>query len=344
MAPKQRNRENKALPRGWRYKHGAYHYRVPEKARHHWDGKSEFKLGRTLAEAHQVFASRVGYEGSVTTMDQLCDRYTIEVLPGKATATQKSNQYSLKRIRKAFAGNRVSAIQPKHLYAYLDHTVKHESPKKAALDHEVLSHMFTNAIRWGVISTHPMTDKKVVKPSTGKGRKVVPVLNDLVAMIPTLPRKWQLYVGLKLWTGRRKGELLRLTRQDVFDDGLRFVDNKDPDNVFILSWEPEVAKLIRELQALHQGIGSAYLFHTRTGQPYIKEDGTTSGFDSIWQRYRNKAFNDGVISVRFTEHDMRKVRASQLSAEQAQELLQHTNAKTTARYRPGRKVVRIEQK
>ncbi len=341
MTPKPRSKINRGLPKGWRFKHGAYRYRVPEYCRHHWDGKTEFTLGKTLAEAHEVFSRRVGFEGKVMTMAQLCDRYALEVLPGKKPATQRSNQYSIRRIRKAFGSNRVTAIRPVDIYQYQDHTIKTESAKKAALDHEVLSHMFTHAIRWGVIHTHPMSGKKVVKPSTGRGRKVVPLLSDLMALIPTLPRKWQIYVGLKLWTGRRKGELLSLTRQDILDEGLRFVDNKDAENVFILSWESEVRKLVKELQALPQGIGSPYLFHTRGGQPYIKPDGTTSGFDSIWQRYRNKAFKEGIISVRFTEHDLRKVRASQLTAEQAQHLLQHASAKTTARYRPGRKIVSI---
>ena len=339
MAPRKRSDENRKLPARWRYKHGAYYFRVPESAREHWENKRDFRLGKTLAEAHANFAARVGYEGNVVLMEHLCDRYTIEVVPGKSPATQRSNQYSIQRIRKAFAGNRVSAIQPVHLYAYQDHMLKTESPKKAALDHEVMSHMFTMAIRWGVIRTHPMVNKGVVKPSAGRGRKVLPIQRDLIALMGMLPRKWQLYVGLKIWTGRRKGELLSLTRSDVSEDGLRFVDNKNRDNVFTLAWEPEVRRLIRELQQLNQGIGNVYLFHTRDGQPYIKPDGTTSGFDSIWQRYRNKAFSEGIISVRFTEHDMRKVRASELSAEQAQELLQHTNAAMTRRYRPGKKII-----
>lgn len=344
MTPRKRSDANKKLPALWRFKHGAYFFRVPPEARHHWDNKTEFRLGRTLAEAHAEYARRVGYEGKVQLMEDLCDRYTLEVIPKKAPATQRSNQYSIQRIRKAFAGNRVSAIQPVHLYAYQDHVIKTESVKKAALDHEVMSHMFTMAIRWGVIRSHPMVNKGVVKPSTGKGRKVVPAQQELLALIAALPRKLQLYVGLKIWTGRRKGELLRLTRSDVTEEGLRFADNKNPDNAFTLAWEPETRRLIRELQQVNQGIGSTYLFHTRDGQPYIKPDGTTSGFDSIWQRYRNKAFDAGVISVRFTEHDLRKVRASELSADQAQQLLQHTNPAMTARYRPGRKVVRIEQK
>lgn len=343
MTPRKRTSGNQALPKGWRFKNGAYRYRVPFDARHHWDNKNEFTLGKTLAEAHQTFAQRIGYEGTVTTMDQLCDRYTIEILPKKAPATQRSNQLSLARIRKALHGNQVSAIQPVHLYALQDHTIKTESAKKAALDHEVLSHLFTLAIRWGVINVHPMVGKKVVKPSVGPGRKVLPSRQDLIALIDTLPRKWQLYVGLKIWTGRRKGELLRLTRADVTDEGMRFRNNKPPYNEFTLAWEPETRKIVQALLQLNQGVGSHYLFHTRTGQPYIKPDGDTSGFDSIWQRYRNKAFETGVIAVRFTEHDIRKVRPSELPADQAQELLQHTNAAMTARYRP-QTVVRLEQK
>lgn len=343
MTPRKRTKANSKLPAGWRLKHGAYYYRVPEKVRQHWDNKQDFRLGKTLSEAHATFAQRVGYEGKVVLMEHLCDRYTLEIVPSKAPATQRSNQYSIQRIRSAFAGNQVSAIKPVHIYAYQDHAIKTQSRKKAALDHEVLSHMFTHAIRWGVVNGHPMVNKKVVKPSTGKGRKVVPTQQDLLALIAVLPRKLQLYVGLKLWTGRRKGELLRLTRSDVTDEGLRFADNKNPDNVFTLAWEPETRRLVRELQQLNQGIGSQYLFHTRTGQPYIKPDGNTSGFNTIWSRYRDKAFRDGVISVKFTEHDLRKVRASQLTAEQAQELLQHTNPSMTGRYRPGAKVVRIEQ-
>jgi integrase len=315
---------------------------VPKGAEHHWDNKTEFKLGKSLAEAHATFSERIGYEGQVLTMDQLCDRYSTEVIPKKAHATQKLNRFSIGRIRKAFSGNRVNAIQPQHLYAYQDHTLREESPKKAALDHEVLSHMFTCAIRWGVIAVHPMTDKKVVKPPTGPGRNVLPTLQDISALAATMPIKWKLYIALKVWTGRRKAELLRIKRSDLTEDGIRFTDAKNKDRSFIIAWEPETRAIVKEILRLPGHIKGMHLFSTREGKPYINEQGDTSGFNSIWQRYRNAAFEQGKISVKFTEHDMRKVRASQLKPEQAQELLQHTNPKMTDRYRP-KKVVRIEQ-
>lgn len=343
MSPKPRASSNKDLPTGWRRKGNSIYYRVPKGAEHHWDNKTEFKLGSSLAEAHATFSERIGYEGRVLTMDQLCDRYSTEIIPTKAVATQKLNKLSIGRIRKAFSGNRVNAIEPVHLYEYQAHMLKEESLKKARLDHEVLSHMFTCAIKWGVIKIHPMTAKKVVKPRAAPSRTVVPTLKDLSELAAMMPEKWALYIALKVWTGRRKAEILRLKRSDIGEDGMRFVDAKDKDRVFTLAWEPETRAIVDRILRLPGNVKGMHLFSTRTGKPYINEEGDTSGFDSIWQRYRNKAYEQGKISVKFREHDMRKVRASQLDAAQAQELLQHTNANMTERYRP-QKVVRIEQK
>ncbi len=71
MTPRKRNSENQKLPARWRFKHGAYYYRVPTGAGQHWDGKKDFRLGKTLAEAHATFAARIGYEGKVVLMDDL---------------------------------------------------------------------------------------------------------------------------------------------------------------------------------------------------------------------------------------------------------------------------------
>ena len=54
-----RKKEHKGLPSRWRWKHGAYQYRVPSGQEHLWDYKKEFRLGKTLSEAHVVYAGRI---------------------------------------------------------------------------------------------------------------------------------------------------------------------------------------------------------------------------------------------------------------------------------------------
>lgn len=331
--PRKRNPENRGLPARWRFARGAYYYQVPPGLESAWDGKQTFRLGKTLSEAHATYAARVRSSDSVSTMAQLCDRYTLEVLPGKAPATQRSNQYSLKRIRKAFGHNPVAAIQPHHVYQYRDHTGAVESRKKANLDLEVLSHLFTKAIQWGARVDHPMTGKKVTKFTLKSSRRKVYVPDgELAAFASILPRKWQLFVSLLVWTGRRKAELLRVTLHDLTEDGIRFTDGKNPDDAFIVAWTPETRQIVQGLLGERQKVGSVYLIANRSGQPYIKPDGTTSGLDSIWQRYQRQALDRGLISARFTIHDLRRKRASEMTLPAAQALLRHTTPATTRRH------------
>ena len=163
MSPRKRLPDNRKLPERWAFKHGAYYYRPRKLESHLFDHKAWFRLGRELHTAHRVFAERIEITGDITTMTELCDRYEVEVLPRKAPATQKSNRYSLQRIRLAFCAKRnpVKALRPIHIRQYKDAVAKKHSKKKANLDLEVLSHLFTMAIEWGVIDEHIMTDKRV---------------------------------------------------------------------------------------------------------------------------------------------------------------------------------------
>ncbi len=77
-------------------------------------------------------------------------------------------------------------------------------------------------------------------------------------------------------------------------------------------------------------IGSIWLFCTSTGQPYIKDDDTTSGFDSIWQRAIKKALAETALEERFTEHDICAKTASDVAdVDHAAQLRGHINKATT---------------
>lgn len=140
----KRSRQNLGLPARWRYRKGLYWYRVPVDVKHLWDNKTEFRLGVTLPEAFRVYAERLGSAEALrpVTMDDLADRYQLQVVPTKRPATQKSNLISLGYIRSAFGANPVDAIQPPHIYQFRDALAAQKSKKVANLALEVLSHMF----------------------------------------------------------------------------------------------------------------------------------------------------------------------------------------------------------
>ena len=350
MMPKPKNKENKPLPKRWRLKHGAYYYRVPPGLEHYWDGKTEFRLGKTLSEAHRTFADRAHLNENITKMEQLCDRYELEVVPDKAASTQKSNHYSIQRLRKVFRGNDVAAIEPVHIYQYRDHIGKTESEKKANLDLEVLSHMFTKSIEWGLRKDHPMTNKKVVKFSLEARDRYVEDW-ELIEFLSVAGAFLNAYLNLKGLTGLDKADMLSIPTKGIGSDMLTVPGRKKNksktkkrrqvhrDRYFpYVDREGHSTGIKEAIDAILALPGrpdiTAHLFCTTRGEdkgkPYIKPDGDTSGFDSIWKRRMAKALKETQLSERFTEHDLRAKVSSDIDTDEAaQQQMDHANINTT---------------
>lgn len=77
----------------------------------------------------------------------------------------------------------------------------------------------------------------------------------------------------------------------------------------------------------------SFLFSNRRGKGYFNEaTGLCNGWDSIWQRFMDRILAETKVQERFTEHDLRaKVGSDAASLEKARALLQHADARTTAR-------------
>jgi integrase len=78
---------------------------------------------------------------------------------------------------------------------------------------------------------------------------------------------------------------------------------------------------------------SPFLFCNRRGKGYFNETtGLCNGWDSMWQQFMDRVLAETKVQERFTEHDLRaKVGSDAASLEKARALLQHADARTTAR-------------
>jgi len=328
MPPKSRNRDNLGLPRRWRIRYGAYYYRVPEGQEAHWDGRREFRLGRTLSEAHRVYAERIKGAGTGDTIGDLIDRYLVEVTPRKAPRTQADEVVVFERLKAMIGQNPAAGVKTHHCYQVYD-ALKKRGLTTANRHIERLSHLFTMALEWGVVTDHPMV---------GKFRKTRPAplrryLSDdqLNLALTTAPPLIRAYVALKLLTGLRMSDMLRLRVRDWQDDGLHVTPGKtlkSSGKSLVFERTPALEAAIKAVQALEgRPHITEYLFCTRDGKPYLKPDGSMNGFQSIWQRWQAK------IPDRFKERDIRvKVGSDAESAELAAKLLGHTNTGTTTKF------------
>ena len=325
--PKRRNKENSGLPRNWRFKHGAYYYRVPQEEGINWDNKTEFRLGKTLKEAYKIWSNRLEVSIAVKNYGDLLDRYLLEIVPTNAPKTQESKRISITRLRKAFAHMPVTLIKPMQAYQYNDLVSKKHGLSSANRDLEVLSHSLTMAVRWGYIEMNPLKNqitKNRIKPRERyvEDWEIEEALNCASPVLKS-------YIKLKLLTGLRRGDLLRLDFSSLTDGGI-LVKTKKTGIPLLIEWTKELRQALEDAVESRPTENSQFIFCTKTGDSYSKSDGTASGFDSLWQRFMVRALKNTNLKEKFQEKDLRKKTASDMSLESAKELLGHTSVKTTS--------------
>jgi len=331
---RQRNKENRGLPTRWRWNDGSIRYLVPKGQEHRWDGKKEFRLGKTLAEAHRTFGGRIAsFDGAIVTFGDLFDRYVFEVTPTKSKRTQKDEIAYIQKLRKLIGANSVIDFRPQHAYQVRDHlknnVTKGSGEKQANRHMSVLKHVFTKAIEWGVIDVHPMHSgafkmfpekrSKMRIPSDAEVREAIKIANPML----------QSYCKLKLITGLRQTDLLGLTVHNVKDDYLEVMLSKTEDRteqVLRFDLTDEMRDIIRECR--ERKPLSKHLFKTRTGECQLKEDNTCTGFESQWQRWQRKLPKER----RFAERSLRNLVGSQDELEIASERLGHASTATTKKF------------
>jgi len=305
---RQRNKDHRGLPKGWRFKNGAYRYRVPAGQEHRWDNKTEFRLGTTLSEAHHTFAGRIASgEGAISTIAQLLDRYSYEVTPSKSSRMQIDEVKHIKKLRELVGHYPVAEFKPQHAYQVRDH-LKNEAVKSSG-EKQANRHM----------AMFPEKRSKMRIPTEQEVRDAMKIA----------PPMLQRYCNLKLMTGLRRTDLLSLTTHDVKDGYLEVMLSKTEDRtdqVLRFPMADEMEQIVKECR--EQKPLSKFLFKTRTGQSHLKHDKTASGFDSQWQRWQQKLPK----AKRFTERSLRNLVGSQDELEIASERLGHSSTATTKKF------------
>lgn len=335
--PRTRSEATKGLPPRWRVIGSAYYYQVPEDQRDRWDGKVTFKLGDSLGDAYKVWAQRMGAVKDAKTVAELLDRYSLEVVPEKGVLTQIEKRRAIRRLRAAFGHFSINAMRPMYMYQYVEN---HKTPNQGRKEIKVFSHVYTKAVQWGLLDRHPFKGEIRMEQEKPRTRYVEDWELEECLALPSVRKKGsvlmiQAYLRLKLLTGLRRGDLLRLKLESLKDDGIHTQPRKTANTTgkrMIIEWSPELLQTVELVKSVRPAEGE-YLFCTNEGECYFDEEkGTASGWDSMWQRFMTRVIEETKVTERFTEHDIRAKSASDAETlEHAKSLLAHADARITAR-------------
>ncbi len=337
--PATRRPENRGLPARWRFHHGAYVYRVPPAQREAWGGKTQVLLGRSLAEAQRAWAERSApLPAAGDTVADLLDAYALRVVPARAPTTQAGYRVAMRRVRAVLGRVALDDVAPALVYRYFE-----ERPAKTAArrELEVLRHTFTMAVQWGWIDQHPFKGEVRLPCAVPRTRYVEDweVLECLA--LPAARRGdatavVQAYIRLKLATGLRRGDLLRLRMEQLRDDGIHVQPHKTLHSTgrrAVYLWAPERRAAVEACLAARPCADVPWLFCTRSGRPYIDETSSLAeAWKSLWRRFMARVLAETKVAGPFTEHDLRaKVASDADSLEHARQLLGHADAAITER-------------
>ena len=354
---RKRNTENRGLPSRWRLNHGAYYYQVPAGLETLWDGKKMFRLGAALPEAYKIWAARLEHNIEVRSIDNLLDRYLLEVVPTKAVSTHEQQRIWVRQLRGVFGKLPITGMKPRLVYRYVDVRSKKKTTVvedkitgkvkrkvtggrvTAHREIEVLSHAFTKAVEWGYLDRHPFKGEVRLQGELSRDRYIEDWEIIEALSLPSQRKKGsvlaiQAYMRIKLMTGMARSDLLRLqVNEHIKDDGIHIQRHKTENSSgkrTIYEWTPELKAAIEQAKFVRPVL-SRMLFCNKYGRGYIDEEtGSTDGWDSMWQRFMERVLTETKVTQRFTEHDMRaKCASDAMTLEHARALLSHADARTT---------------
>ena len=300
-------------------------------------------IGRTKADALYAYAKLLkgAQDRRPRTVGDCMDDYLRSPRFAKlAPRTQTDYQRDLARLRPIFGHMPPADLAPSDVYEYL-----YTRPAtRGRLEVAALSNVLMVAIRAGLIDRNPCREGR---HDPIQKRTRLPTIAEIEAFSSQATKQIALYCRLKLATGLRMGDMLKLDRRMISDEGLTIVPGKTASRsgktqIFLFRDEAGTStglrELLDEILALPRRVTALALFATREGQHY-----TVDGWQSIWQRYmRSYAVAGG---ERFREHDIRATageRQERLAGrESARRLLGHDLESTTARYTGRGKVVKI---
>ena len=305
-------------------RYGSWSYRVPAGLENLWDGKKEFVLGRTATEAYKTWADRIETLYDARTIGDLLDRYAQQVVPEKAPLTQRHNIKSIVRLKSVFGHMLIPTLRTIHAQQYLDRL--RAKPYSANRDIELLSHAYAYAVRhWGLTENNPI--KRHVKYHRENPRRRYITDDELQIIVAAANTVQRAYIAIKVLTGLRRNDILRLNMSDLKDDGIHVMPSKTINTTavkVIIDWTDELSTAVDAALSVRPRL-SPHLFCTRKGDCYVS-NGDASGWESSWQRLVSRS---GV--ERFKDTDLRAKTASELPTDLAASLLGHADPKVTRR-------------
>lgn len=306
--PRQKNRH---LPPCVYFKHGAYHYVKLKKST---------RLGATLKEAMAAYSAI--HEVVKGSMPELINEALSQILPRVKPATRVQYKSIGRKLCKMLVEFEPQQIKPRDVAAIKKAMAG--TPNMCNRTLSVLRQIFDYALEVEKVESNPVVGIK--RRTEQKRTRLLSVDEYRVIYCKAGPRL-QVIMDLLIRTGQRVTAVLRIHRNDLSDEGIRFPSHKTDEKVTV-PWTPELRTVVERAKALHRNITALTLLHNRRGK--------VPDYRSIQRQWQAACTAASVQDARI--HDLRAFAATwaKKQGKNPTALLGHTTNAQTVRYLRGK--------
>lgn len=300
--------KSRILPACVYQKHGGYY--LVKKNKWHF-------LGRDLATALHEYARRISVpKGS---MEQLVDEAMPHITAKVKPNTKKQYELAAKRIKDAFAEFTPQQVKPKDV-AQLKRALS-DTPNMANRIISVLRSIFDYALESELVDSNPTIGIKRLEEAK---RDRYMTDSEFNAIYSHANDRLQVIMDLAYITAQRIGDVLKIKRSDIVDEGILFKQEKTGSRL-IVQWTPQLREVVERAKGLQpKGISTMTLLTSR----YNK----APDYSSVKEQFDNARTLAGVPDV--TMHDIRakSLTDNRKQGNNATALAGHSNPAMTERY------------
>jgi integrase len=271
----------------------------------------------------RALADVIGTRPSAKTIAGLIDRYELYVIPTKSESTQRDQCRQLKNLRRAFGHMDPRALRQPHAIQYRDKRAE-RAPTAANREMELLSHICSMGVEWGAMDFNPLRNmRKLKRPPRDRYVTNAEYLRVWELASPMV----QCVLDLAMLTGLRRGDIFRLERKHITNDGIVIRPGKTlktTGQTILFEWSPDLRAVVHRALSLPPQVRQ-HIVCNRKGKPFTK-----NGFDSVWQRLMAKATSGDNSIQHFQFRDLRRKSATDEGDERAaQARLGHSSSRIT---------------
>lgn len=283
-------------------------------------------LGRDRRAALMEYARREGRaDGSVA---DLVDRFLPKLTEKSATATRELYEVAARHVKHAFADFTPDQVTPADVHEFMDQRSK--TPNMANRCLWLLGRVFALAVQRNIVAANPTAE--IDRLPVGKRTRRI-TAREYAAIYDHASPRLRVVMDLCALTGQRVGDVLKLRRGDLLDEGIYFRQAKTGAEL-VVAWKPELKAAAEAAKALHGRVASMYVLPGRGALP--------QAYQPISRDWATACAAAKVADAHI--HDLRAMAGTVAKAEgrDPKALLGHKSARMTERYLRDRELPIVE--